>query len=44
MVTKLSVQRGSDDDGRLLLSSAFAAYVAGWIAGLMAIQGLRCFE
>ena len=40
MVTKLSVQRvAAMMMGVWFLSSAFAAYVAGWIAGLMAIQG-----
>ena len=40
MVTKLSVQRvAAMMMGVWFLSSAFAAYLAGWIAGLMAIQG-----
>lgn len=40
MVTKLSVQRvAAMMMGVWFLSSAFAAYVGGWIAGLMAIEG-----
>jgi POT family proton-dependent oligopeptide transporter len=40
MVTKLSVQRvAAMMMGVWFLSSAFAAYVGGWIAGLMAIDG-----
>ena len=40
MVTKLSVQRvAAMMMGVWFLSSAFAAYVGGWIASLMAIEG-----
>ena len=47
MVTKLSVRRvAAMMMGVWFLSSAFAAYVGGWIASLMAIDTLwrRCFR